>query len=88
MVQSNLSEEFTRIHKNMKNFGSMFEFESEGKKSLADQIINLKATIEKMAGILGNHKNANLQLKDEIRRLNLVILELGSQLREQKLRET
>ena len=35
MVQSNLNEEFSRIHKNISNFGAMFEFESEGKKSLA-----------------------------------------------------
>jgi len=44
-MQFSLSEEFTRIHKNMSNFGSMFEFESEGKKALADQIVNLKGTI-------------------------------------------
>lgn len=62
-MQFSLSEEFSRIHKNMNNFGSMFEFESEGKKSLADQIISLKATVQKMAGILGAQKNANLQLK-------------------------
>lgn len=47
----------------MSGFGSMFEFESEGKKSLAQEIINLKGTIEKMAGILGRHKNENMKLK-------------------------
>lgn len=63
MLQFALSEEFTRLHKNMSSFGSMFEFESDGKRSLAQQIINLKATIEKMAYVLGNHKQQNVRLK-------------------------
>ena len=54
--QGALSEEFKRIHKNVSNFGGMFEFESEGKQNLAQEIIFLKGTIEKMADILGRHK--------------------------------
>lgn len=45
MLQTTLSEEFARLHKNMSGFGSMFEFESDGKRSLAQQIINHKDTI-------------------------------------------
>ena len=48
----------------MSSFGSMFEFESEGKKSLAGEIINLRGKIEKMAVILGRHKNDNQTLKE------------------------
>ena len=47
----------------MNSFGNMFEFESEGKKSLAQTIINHKEKIEKMAIILGRHKNENHKLK-------------------------
>ena len=65
----------------MSSFGTMFEFESEGKKGLAAQIITQKETIEKMAVILGRHKNDNHKLKDEISRLNLVIHELGLQIK-------
>ena len=35
MVQFSLSEEFTRIHKKISNMGAIFEFESDGKRSLA-----------------------------------------------------
>jgi len=42
LLQFTLTEEVTRIAKNMNNFESMFEFESEGKKSLAQTIINQK----------------------------------------------
>ena len=59
----------------------MFQFESEGKKSLAQTIISQKEIIEKMAGILGRHKNDNQSLKEEIKRLNLVILQLGLQIK-------
>lgn len=34
-VQNNLNDEFSKIYKNVSNFGSMFEFESDDKKSLA-----------------------------------------------------
>jgi hypothetical protein len=35
LLQVTLSDEFARLHKKMGSFGSMFEFESDGKKSLA-----------------------------------------------------
>lgn len=35
MLQIALTDQFSRLHKNMNNFGTMFEFESDGKKSLA-----------------------------------------------------
>lgn len=41
-VQSSLAEEVSRIAKNMSSFGTMFEFESEGKKGLAAHIITQK----------------------------------------------
>lgn len=52
------------------NFGAIFEFESEGKKSLAKEIMALKAAMEKMATMLGREKNKNRDLNEEIRRLN------------------
>ena len=42
LLQFSLSDEINRIAKNMNSFGSMFEFQSEGKKSLAQTIINSK----------------------------------------------
>lgn len=66
----------------------MFEFESEGKKSLASQIIAQKETIEKMAVILGRHKNEKLQLQEEIKRLNLIIIELGIEIKHLKGRNS
>jgi chromosome segregation ATPase len=77
MLQFTLTEEVSRIGANMNSFGSMFEFESEGKRSLAQTIISHKDKIEKMAVILGRHKNDNQSLRQEIQRLNLVIIELG-----------
>lgn len=56
LLQFTLSEEFKKINKNMSSFGTMFEFESEGKKELAKDLISSKQTIEKMAIILGKHK--------------------------------
>lgn len=44
-LQLSLSDEFSRIYKNVSNFGSMFEFESEGKKSLAKEIMSQDKTI-------------------------------------------
>lgn len=37
-----------------------------------------------MAIILGRHKNDNRTLKEEIKRLNIVIIELGLQLKERR----
>lgn len=45
MLQSTLMQELNRLDKNMSNFGTMFEFESDGKKNLAQEIINLKQKI-------------------------------------------
>ena len=36
MVQMSLNDEFSRIHKKISNMGAIFEFESDGKKSLAN----------------------------------------------------
>lgn len=82
--QGALGEEFKRIHKNVSNFGGMFEFESEGKQNLAHEIILLKGTISKMADILGRHKRDIQTLKDEIKRLNAVIIDLGLEIKRLK----
>jgi hypothetical protein len=45
MLQGNLNVEFESISQNLKNFGNIFEFENDGKKSLAREIIAKKETI-------------------------------------------
>ena len=63
MLQTTLMQELNRLDKNMHNFGTMFEFQSDGKKNLAQEIIHLKQKIQKMATILGRHKNQIFKLK-------------------------
>ena len=58
-AQKLLSEEFKKIHKNVDEYGKMFKFESDGKKSLAKEIISQKEIIEKMATMLGKQKQIN-----------------------------
>ena len=52
-MQTTLMQELNRLDKKMSSFGTMFEFQSDGKKNLAQEIINLRQKIEKMATILG-----------------------------------
>lgn len=41
-LQTTLMQELNRLDKNMRSFGSMFEFQSDGKKNLAQEIIHLR----------------------------------------------
>lgn len=63
-----------KIHKNVSNFGSMFEFESEGKKSLAKEIMSQEKTIEKLVDMLNREKKKSRNQGEEIERLNCIIL--------------
>lgn len=44
-TQKNLGVEFTRLYQNIKSFGNIFEFENDGKKSLAKEIMANNNTI-------------------------------------------
>ena len=55
-MQMSLNDEFSRIHKKISNMGAIFEFESDGKKSLANEIMRQEKTIHKLADMLGTQK--------------------------------
>ena len=69
-TQKNLGVEFTRLYQNIKSFGNIFEFENDGKKSLAKEIMGNKNTIQKMAEMLCRQKQKSKDFQNEIIRLN------------------
>lgn len=80
MVQSSLISEFSRIHKKIGNMGAIFQFESDGKKSLAQEILSQEKRIEKLAELLGREKKKGRDMQEEMVRLNSLILELGDKI--------
>lgn len=80
LLQNTLLDEFTKIKKDIGNYAVLYKLENESKKEIVKGIDAKQGVIDKLIDMLGREKNKVGVLREEMVRLNEIILELGGNL--------